>query len=890
MLSRYRWRAHRAWLPLSALLFARFSGVACSRPPPPDPCAELRGKVPGFLAEGRLYRSLRLIRKANQTCPQTAPATWAAEVSTLAELGLSSEARELSAKIEKDASAGAEAKKAAQEARALCDRLDKLFPDPDAAKKRMRRLVAEAEALGPAGDLRAVKEKYLAAWEAWRPNGPALVSAGLAAKRLGEKAEAQRLFDRAIEELTKAQGEPMALDVIKQKSHSFGTFAWSPDGRLIATGGWPMPIFDVALGATYWLEGRGDIVAFAPDGRTLAAASGDKVALWDVATGKELRALAGIPGDVESIAYSPDGEALVVGSAGTARILNAATGEVRRTLAGESGPVRSVTYSPDGKTLASTSLGSISLWDVVTGTQIRMISGGHTAAAYSPDGKTLASASGATVHLWDVASGRELKTFAQGADINSLSYSPDGKTLALAVDKTARLLDVATGEERELARLTDNIELVAYSPDGKTVASKSRNGSARLFSAATGKELRLPGSERVLQPSAVKYSPDGKTLASVMLSHTAHLWDVATGKGLRALVGDERVTFGNYLCYGSSAPAAYSPDSKTLAVRSEGSRMHLWDIATGAEIRSITEHDHRSINAAAFSPDGKTLALGESDNTVRLWDVATGKELQTLKGHTSDVTAVTYSPDGKTLASASKDRTVRLWSAATGAPLRTIAAHRDAISSLVYSPDGKTLASASHDKTACLWDVATGAERQAFAGHAGEVYSVVYSPDNKTLASGSNDGTARLWDIATGKAQKTLDGYQGKIGSEHPCILASSVTYSLDGKTLAFLGSDDSIRLFRPESGAQLSTLRAFSGNAAGYAFTPSGHIDLVGPLACVARIYPVCRFGSLTVPFDVCEERSLVPGLIAKIHAGDASFTEPEAAAPLMDCAPARL
>ena len=111
------------------------------------------------------------------------------------------------------------------------------------------------------------------------------------------------------------------------------------------------------------------------------------------------------------------------------------------------------------------------------------------------------------------------------------------------------------------------------------------------------------------------------------------------------------------------------------------------------------------------------------------------------------------------------------------------------------------------------------------------------------------------------------------------------MTYSPDGRVLVSGGSDGSILLFRLKDGARVATLRAVSDQRATYVLAPSGHIEILGPEACSARIYPVCRVGALTFPFDVCEERFLVSGLLPKLHAGDASFTEPESAPTLMSC-----
>jgi hypothetical protein len=99
------------------------------------------------------------------------------------------------------------------------------------------------------------------------------------------------------------------------------------------------------------------------------------------------------------------------------------------------------------------------------------------------------------------------------------------------------------------------------------------------------------------------------------------------------------------------------------------------------------------------------------------------------------------------------------------------------------------------------------------------------------------------------------------------------------------VSDEGSILLRRAADGALLAHLRGLSTQNAGYLFTPTGHIDILGPDVCSARQYPICRIGNLVFPFEVCEERFLVPGLLAKIHTGDTSYLEPENAPALMQC-----
>ncbi len=108
------------------------------------------------------------------------------------------------------------------------------------------------------------------------------------------------------------------------------------------------------------------------------------------------------------------------------------------------------------------------------------------------------------------------------------------------------------------------------------------------------------------------------------------------------------------------AALAFSPDgAAVVAAGPWDDDAHLWDVATGRELRRLEAKVGSS--AVAFCGDGRAVATGGADNAVRVWEVVTGRERCRFAGHRARVRALAFSPDGAVLVSGGEDTTVLAW-------------------------------------------------------------------------------------------------------------------------------------------------------------------------------------------------------------------------------------
>jgi len=316
---------------------------------------------------------------------------------------------------------------------------------------------------------------------------------------------------------------------------------------------------------------------------------------------------------------------------------------------------------------------------------------------------------------------------------------------------------------------------------------------------------------------SVAISPDGRYALSGSRDKTLKLWNVSSGAEIRTFQGHTA----------SVRSVAFSHDGSYALSGSDDNTLKLWEVSNGVEIRTFQGHT-AYVRSVAFSHDDRYALSGSDDGTLKLWEVSSGAEIRTFQRHTNSVSSVALSPDGLYALSGSIDNTLKLWEVSSGDEIRSFQGHTDFVRSVAFSPDGRYALSGSLDKTLKLWEVSSGAEIRTFQGHTDSVYSVAFSPDGRYALSGSQDKTLKLWEVSSGDEIRTFQGHSDWV---------LSVAFSTDGSK-ALSGSIDTLKLWEVSSGAEIRSLSPH--HILAIAISPDGRYALSGSQDKTLKLWEV--------------------------------------------------
>lgn len=513
-------------------------------------------------------------------------------------------------------------------------------------------------------------------------------------------------------------------------------------------------------------------LAVHPDSKSCAVATGGKVLLLDLGTGKALREL-NVPG-------VPNNN----GNDGRLRFGPGGPPNNGQPDGPPPHPTR-LLYSPDGKWLAgSGERTGVWLWDLRTGKRVRTYrtEADQPECAFSPD-VTKIAVTGARLHLYALDSEEPVEGFKgpENTPLFAPQFGADGKTLLLVTqDGTVQPFDAETGAEKDPFDAPDmDLRLpVALSRDGGLAAAVDQTGGIRIWDPKSGKG---PEVNRLPALSDPTFSPGGVTAFDETTK--VHTFDPATGAAAKVLDlqlpedglpvtwdgryrrvaqfvnpgedlevqfvdADTKKALSKFTlpANGGLPQVAFAAGNRDRAAVFHQAGVLVVNPTNGRTARTIAFNPGGPMGRGAIAPDGRVVAAGGAELTV--WEVATGKRRFTFDA-VANAMHVAFCPDGRFLAAADNTGAVFVYDVRTGASVRKLqtAETGEPVSVLAFGPGGKRLAVGFDTGHVTVWDVGTGGVLAPFAGHDGPVTGACFAPDGRRLVTTANDGTAVVWEV-----------------------------------------------------------------------------------------------------------------------------------------------
>ena len=550
-------------------------------------------------------------------------------------------------------------------------------------------------------------------------------------------------------------------------------------------------VFDASTGTLVnAFIGCGNGVAFAPDGRTLAAISWGSLCIIDLAGGLRISQIDDVEqSELRNVIYSEDGKHVACVDSDGVFVFDAQSAEPRyvatdKCLFEHSEEIEDafvVTRLPsplDSVEPVDEAAYMLEFWQrTLPGFCPGTSSDGgmcHQRIAFSADGQLAAvhrergfnreppASTLGGVTILDTSGGETIRFFAYPDSkwLRTTTFSPDGKLLAAAGDhQTIILWNVETGREvRRIGHPPPAILSVACAHSKPLVAAGAADGTVLLCDRERPTVLAIDR-ECESPVSHVEFTPDAESL--VVASRTGDL-RVLSVPGLEPKLEfcchEARFLGGAVLSDGKRfVSVGYADEPEDRNDKGKPAEIITWSLEDGRKLQLLELPDVSPIRSVAASHDRERLAISFG-KLVLVADVAGGlRRGPALKKKETWILSVAFSADDKHLLVANEGYGMQMVGIGGTESLRSFAATRDGPTSLAFGHNGTfVVRSTAYFEEIELFEASTGILKKCFLGHQAPVMSLAVSPDDTCLASGGRDGTLKLWDVKTATLKASI--------------------------------------------------------------------------------------------------------------------------------------
>jgi WD40 repeat protein len=282
----------------------------------------------------------------------------------------------------------------------------------------------------------------------------------------------------------------------------------SPDGAeiAVATEDGPLAVFDAQTGAIRRRDpghdGGTTTLDWAPDSAVLLSGGRDgHIAVWDRSSGAERARVTCDAGWVERVAFAPHGRSFAA-ACGRDVTLYSRDGRIADRWPQRRSTVLDLAWRPSrgAATLACVAYGAVSILrenEFATVRRELRWAGSSLVLAWSPDGRFIATGDqDATVHFWIVSRREDLMMSGYARKVRELAWSGDSRFLATGGGEAVTVWDCtppgpAGSEPRVLERHAAPVRALAFRPGDTTLASCAADGSVVLWNTLACEPLAM---------------------------------------------------------------------------------------------------------------------------------------------------------------------------------------------------------------------------------------------------------------------------------------------------------------------------------------------------------------------------------------------------------------
>jgi WD40 repeat protein len=381
-------------------------------------------------------------------------------------------------------------------------------------------------------------------------------------------------------------------------------------------------------------------LVFLPGGKLVSSSEDSSLAVWDLAAGDSPVLVLSHDMPVNWLAVSPNGRR-IAGACDDGKIYVYETeswGRVR-VLKGHTEYVRQVAFTKS-RVISTSNDNTVRIWDRESGKELKRFSWDQTTQgiAVSPGGRyALVSSLGNVMKIYDLNKRKVAKTLVDmgknfigdvggfgflNADNTSgvghqdyckrAVWTPDGSRI-LSVEKELITWDAKSGKQLSVvSEWAWGWEAMEITKDGRHVVLAGRQIEIRELDG--NRVATLTGFE---EANSVALHPDGDLFATGHRDGSIRVWSLSAALARGVVPGHAETV---YVC-------DFSRDGRTGITTASDGLVKLWDLATGAEVRTLAEHKDPFVEVIATLPDGRRLVTTDHAGVLLVWDMATGQRL-----------------------------------------------------------------------------------------------------------------------------------------------------------------------------------------------------------------------------------------------------------------------